>query len=122
MRFLIRIVAAAVSGAVIAIVMSIFGLYAIFAAGGYAREALVELPFWGLGLIVGGGALAGMCVALVARRPLPRWVQTLAVGTVTGIAVVVIGTLFVAHTFGGPSSIEQAPILLAGLVFGVPVG
>ncbi len=123
MRLLARIGVVVLAGAVIAWVVTAFVLHAMFAAGGYTREALVELPPWAFGVIGGGGAL--MALALVwagGRSPLPEWVRPAVVGGLIGVAGVVLPTLGVACTLGGPSSKGQAPYLHAGLVYGVPVG
>jgi hypothetical protein len=122
-RFVARVAVAALAGAVLAWMVTAFVLHALFAAGGYTDEALVELPPWAFGVIGGGGALLGLAGALLAGRcPLPGWVRPAVVGSLVGVVTVVVPTLFVACALGGPSSKGQAPYLHAGLVYGVPVG
>jgi hypothetical protein len=114
---------AAVACAVVAWLVMAFVLAAMFAAGGYTREALVESSPWDICAIGGFGALVGAVVAWMAgKSPLPVWVKPVVLGSLGGVAVVVIATLFVACAVGGPSSIGQAPYLDAGLVYGVPLG
>jgi hypothetical protein len=118
-----RFCVAAIAGAVIAWVVAAFVLDAMFAAGGYTREALVELPPWAFGVIGGGGAVVALTLVwAVGRSPLPAWLRLAIVGGLIGVAAVVVATLAVAYSFGGPSSKGQAPYLHAGLVHGVPVG
>jgi hypothetical protein len=122
-QFLARITVAIVSGAIIAWVVMELVLYAQFAAGGYTREARVELPGWAVGAIGGLGGLLGLTTALVTDRfSFPGWARLLALGGLIGVAFVVVPTLGIACTFGGPSSKGQAPYLIAGLVYGIPVG
>jgi hypothetical protein len=122
-RAFTRLCVAALAGAVIAWVVRAFVLYAMFAAGGYTREALVELPPWAFGVIGGGGAVAALAlVCAVGRSPLPTWVRPAVVGGLTGVAAVVVPTLSVACSLGGASSKGQAPYLHVGLVYGVPIG
>ena len=123
MRFVARVTMAAIAGAVIAWVMTAFVLHAQFAAGGYTREALIEPPPWIYAVIGGAGALVSMLAALnVGRVPLPGWVRPAVLGSLGGVASVVVPTLGVACSLGGPSSMGQAPYLVAGLAYGVPVG
>ena len=118
-----RLALAVVSGAVIAWVVTAFVLDALFAAGGYTPEAIVELPRWAFGLVTAAGALSGAIAALLAGRVLlPRWVRAAALGSLIGGGGVVLATLVIAAVLGGPSSKLQAPYLVAGLAFGVPAG
>jgi hypothetical protein len=120
---MVPVVLAAFSGAVIACVVAALALYAVFAAGGYTREALVELPPGSFAIVGGVGALVGLTVALFADRlSLPGWVRPVAMGSLAGVAVVAVSTLIVACVLGGSSSKLQALYLQAGLVYGVPAG
>jgi hypothetical protein len=123
MRFAAQVFLAALSGAVIAWVVAAIGLHAIFADGGYTQEALVEFPQWAFVAIGADGALVGLAAALLAgRSPLPEWVRPALLGSLAGVAAVVVPTLALACSLGGPSSKGEAPYLHAGLVYGVPVG
>lgn len=123
MRRLSRVCIVAFIGAVIAWQATAFVLYALFAAGGYTREALVELPPWAIGAIGGVGALTAIALAWAfGDSPLPSWMRPVVGGGLAGVAVAVVPTLVVANWLGGPSSKGQAQYLHLGLIYGVPVG
>jgi hypothetical protein len=116
-------VLAAISGVVIATVATAVVLYAVFAMGGYTREALVELSPWGFGLIAASGACVGLVGAfLFGQVSLPPWVRGAALGSLAGVATVVLATLVIAAAQGGPFSKARAPYLVDGLLYGVPTG
>jgi hypothetical protein len=110
---------AALAGAVIAWVAIALVLHTRFAAGGYTREALVELPPWAFGVVGGAGAAVGV---MAGQYRLPQGVRGAALGGLVGVGVVAILTLAVATVLGGPSSKGQAPNLEVGLWYGVPGG
>ncbi len=123
MRLLARLSVAALAGAFIAWVVTVFVLHAMFAGGEYSDQALVELPPWAFILIGAGGALAA--IALVyrgGRSPLPPWVGPAVLGGLIGVAVVVVATIVVAYSWGGPTSKGQVRYTHSGLVYGVPIG
>jgi hypothetical protein len=116
-----RYVIAAVAGAIIAWVAMAFVLYAMFTAGGYTREALVEPPPWVFFSVGGGGALTGLVVAVLGRRTaLPTWVRPVALGALAGVAVVVFAAEFVSSFADGPKG--PGKYRHAVLVYGVPIG
>src|SRR5262245_40581317 len=85
-RALTRLCVAALAGAVIAWTVAGFVLYAMFAAGGYTREALVEPPPWAFGAIGGGGGVVALTLVwAVGRSPLPKWVRPAVIGGLTGV-------------------------------------
>ncbi len=53
---------------------------------------------------------------------LSSWVRPAVVGGITGVALVVIPTLSVASSMGGPTSKGRAPYVHVGLVYVVPIG
>src|SRR5262245_42272485 len=115
---MIRLCVAALAGAVIALVVTALVLYTMFAAGGYPRDSLVELPLWAIGVICGAGALAALVlVCLFGRSPLPVWVRPMVVGGLAGVAAAVVATLSVANT-SGESSKGQSSYQRKGLVYG----
>ncbi len=123
MQTLTRHFVAALAGAMLAWVMTAFVLHAMFAAGGYTREALVELPPWGFGTIGAAGALGALALIWTfGSSPLPTWVRPAILGGLVGIAAVVAVTLGAARSLGGQSAKGQAPYLHVGLVYGVPIG
>lgn len=122
-RVIGRLAVAAVSGAVLAWAVTALVLDAMFAAGGYTPEAVVRLPAWGFTVIGGCGALLGLAVAALAGRfPLPACVRPVVLGSLIGVAAVVVPTLGIAWSLGGASSKGQAPYLDAGRLYGVPLG
>lgn len=115
-------VLAALSGAVIAWVLTAIVLYAIFAIGGYTRESLVELSPCAFGLIGGGGALTAVAAVLQeGRAALPRSVWMTGVGSLVGVVMALVVTVAFADFRGGPTSKGWAPYLEAGLFYGVPI-
>jgi hypothetical protein len=122
-KFIARVAVTAIAGAVIAWVVMAFILDAMFAAGGYTSDALVEPSPWTVCAVGGCGALVAWSVALLCGKSrLPSWVQPIVLGSLSGVATVVTATLFVAYALGGPTSKGQSPYLHAGLIYGVPVG
>ncbi|WP_165070591.1 hypothetical protein [Paludisphaera rhizosphaerae] len=120
---LTRLCVAAFVGSLIAWQTTDFVLHAMFAAGGYTREALVELPPWAFGVIGGVGSLTAVALAWAfGDSPLPAWVRAAVVGGLVGVAAMAVPTFIVANWLGGPSPMRQAPYLHVGLVYGVPVG
>lgn len=110
-------------GALIAWQATAFVIHAMFAAGGYTREALVELSPWAFGAIGGVGALTALALASgFGDSPLPAWGRPAVVGGLVGVAAVAVPTFIVANLLGRPSSKGQAPYLHVGLVYGVPIG
>lgn len=123
MSFYRRFALAALSGGLIAWVLTALVLHATFAIGGYTREALVELPPWAFGTIGAAGALVALGAAtFTGRTPLPVSVRPVVMGSLAGVAAIVVATLSIACVLGGGSSKGQAPYLHAGLEIGVPVG
>ena len=123
MRFLGQLAVAALAGAIIAWVGTGFVVQFLFAAGGYTSEALVELSPRAFGVIGGAGALVSVSLVLLAgQSPLPSWVRPVALGSLAGVAAVMVPTVFVACALGGPGSKGQAPYLYVGQVFGLPIG
>jgi hypothetical protein len=111
---------AAAAGAAVAWMGAVFVLYAVFVAGGYTREALVEPPAWVLLAIPGGGSLAGLALAWQGRRStLPSWTRPVALGALVGVAVVVFAAEVVSSFTDGP----KGPGIYrhAALVYGVPI-
>ena len=122
MNSLARLLVATLAGAVIAWITTLLFVYALEHLGGYEFGA-VQLQLGAFGLIGAGGGLVGMGIALVGgRRALPDWVKPIVIGSLTGVAVVAVGTLMLDSGLGGPSSKGQAPYLHAGLIYGVPIG
>jgi mannose-6-phosphate isomerase-like protein (cupin superfamily) len=120
---------AACCGALIAWISAYLALYVRLAAGGYSAEAArhFELPPDTAGLLgVTGALVAAALAALAGNTPLPRWVGGVALGSLVGVAVVVIASLTADRLLGGPSGAQpadqpQSPYLRAGLVYGVPL-
>jgi hypothetical protein len=114
-RFMARASLAALSGAVIAFMGTGLMLYA-------ADYGLDELPPSMLGMILGGGAVLGVAAALVVGRyTLPEWVRPAALGSLAGVAAVVVVSYVLDIGSGGLWSKAHAYRSI-GLVFGVPVG
>jgi hypothetical protein len=123
-RFAKRVLVAAGCGWVLAWVVTVLICHAQFAAGGYTREALVELAPYAVWLIGSAGALGGIGVALFAgNRGVPPVVGSMACGVLVGVGVAVTMTLIVASSLGWPwNKGPQGQILDYGLAFGVPCG
>ena len=113
-----RLALAALCGAIFALVPSGVLLYALFAAGGYTRESLIELPSSVLWMIGGIGACIAIPVFIFAGHTvMPKWLRTSALGSVIGMAVVLLVTLIL--TDGGSRS--KSRYLEIGLLYGVPI-
>lgn len=113
-----RVALAGLCGAVVAWTVAAFVLHAMFAAGGYTREALVEPPLWVFAATGLGGAVAAAGPAtFVGRVALPWWVRPVAVGGLTGVAAVVLPVAAVAC----PAP-KGHPLQAVGLAYGVPIG
>jgi hypothetical protein len=112
----------AVSGAVIAWVLTAFFTYSLFASGGYTEESFIQLSSGAFLLNGGIGALfAVILILLYGRRPLPNWLRGAAVGSLVATVFVVFTTHVVARVMVGPIGKLQGPYLQLGLVYAVPI-
>ena len=116
-----RMVMAAIAGAIIAWVILAVVLHAMIAAGGYTTEALVEPRHWVFWSVGGGGLIVGLALAwLGGRITLPVWVRPVALGTLAGVASVVVPIECHANLGGGFKGYSS--YMGAGLRYGVPTG
>lgn len=117
-----RLLVAAVSGAITTLCATKVVSYALFAAGGYTLDALIELETHELVWIGIIGAVGGLAASTLAEfLPVTSRIRGAAIGALMGAASVTVPTLFLASSMGGITTIRQAPYLVTGLKL-VPIG